>query len=514
MSATAYARLGRVSDRRALTAYAGRGALVTSAFAAWWLAGAAAGSTYLIHLPGNADAAWIAGPLRGILTAGPSGVSIALLVLIASYLGAIAFAAAISVRAAVAAVIVATGAFVLAPTIVSSDVFGYIAYAREAAAHGLNPYLAPPRLGVGDPVLPYLFWRNATSPYGPFFTLLSMPLGLVPVGVALWAYKLLAGLASVALTIVVVRIARARGLDPARAAVVVGLNPVLLFYAVGGAHNDLLATALVVCGLALVVAGRERVGAGVAVAGAAIKLTLGLAVPFVVLAAARRRAALTGSGVAAIGIAAVSVVLFGPHLFDQLHRIASEPRFDIAFSGPDRLASLLGTPITSALRVLCTAGALTTAAVMIVLAARGRDPLLAAGWALLALIAAIASLAPWYLVWLLPVAALVPNRRLSVATVLATVYLLAVHLPIFGGHPWLSGPSHNSRAIIAASSSGASVRLTSSPSARPETMIAPTMSAASASAHRRVYQPRIRATPPTSSSTPTTMTNTSGAGRP
>ena len=74
---------------------------------------------------------------------------------------------------------------------------------------------------------------------------------------------------------------------------------------------------------------------------------------------------------------------------------------------------------------------------MLVRAWRGRDWITAAGWSLLALIASIASLAPWYLVWALPLAAVSRSRALRAATLVATTYLIAVHLPALGGQPWL-----------------------------------------------------------------------------
>ena len=55
--------------------------------------------------------------------------------------------------------------------------------------------------------------------------------------------------------------------------------------------------------------------------------------------------------------------------------------------------------------------------------------------------AAIASLAPWYLVWVLPLAAAGGSRRLRWVTLAATVYLVAVHLSPLGGHLWLSPPA-------------------------------------------------------------------------
>jgi hypothetical protein len=70
---------------------------------------------------------------------------------------------------------------------------------------------------------------------------------------------------------------------------------------------------------------------------------------------------------------------------------------------------------------------------------RGKDWVTAAGWAFLALIASIASLAPWYLVWVLPFAALSRSRALTVVALAATGYLVVVHMPALGYVPWLSG---------------------------------------------------------------------------
>ncbi len=217
-----------------------------------------------------------------------------------------------------------------------------------------------------------------------------------------------------------------------------GLNPAVIFYGVSGAHNDLLAVCLVVIGLALIIRGMERGGAGVAVAGAAVKLTVGLAIPFLVIAARRRGDAVRGAVIVAVLLGIPTVILFGAHFFDQLHRIATDPLFDTMFSGPDRLAVALGTHITPAIRTLGSATAGLVALAAILAAWRGADPITAAGWAFLALIASIASFAPWYLVWLLPFAALTRSRSLRVATLLVTLYVIAVHIPAFGGVPWLS----------------------------------------------------------------------------
>ncbi len=152
-----------------------------------------------------------------------------------------------------------------------------------------------------------------------------------------------------------------------------------------------------------------------------------------------------GAAAALLGLGVPALVVFGPHIADQLARIAGDPLFDTVWSGPDRLASLLGTSIDPAVRAACTALAAAVAILMLVRVRRGRDPVSAAGWALLALVAAIASLAPWYLVWVLPLAAAGESRRLRVAVLAATVYLIAVHLYPLGGHLWLSQPAGAAR---------------------------------------------------------------------
>lgn len=413
------------------------------AFSVWIAAGAADGR-YLLELPGGANPAWIDGPLRGLAAVvgslGPGSLSTAALGLALAYLLALAGASSVSLRVATVAIVLANLAFTLGPTLVSTDVFGYIAYARLEVLHGLSPYGAAPIAAPHDAILPFVYWKHAASPYGPLFTFGSAPLALVPPAAALWIYKALAGIASVALALLVARIAAARGLNPPRAAIFVGLNPVLLVYAVSGAHNDLLAAALVLAAVGLTLQGREATGAATAVAAAAVKVTLGLALPFVLIGAARRPRAIAGAAAALAAIGLATVAVFGTHVFDQLHRITTDSEFDTAWSGPDGLATVLGTHIGSGVRLVCTGLAAIASVAALYRAWRGADWITAAGWAALALIISIASLATWYLVWLLPFAALGRSRALRAAALVATGYLLAVHMPALAGQPWLSPP--------------------------------------------------------------------------
>jgi len=440
----------RASSSARGIAFMGVGALVACVCCSFWIAVSAAGSRYLLELTSGAVAPqWAYGPLRGLSalsgSPGPGSLSAALLVLGGGYVLALACAGSMPLRWAMAAIVLANLAFTLGPTIVSTDVFGYIGYARELGSHGLNPYVSEPISLGRDHLLQFIYWKHQPSPYGPLFTLMSAPLGVLSAVAALWLFKAAAGLASIAIAMLVADSAKRRGIEPARAAIFVGLNPLLLFYAVSGAHNDLFAALLLVCAISLALRRREAAAGGAMVAAAAIKLTVGLALPFLVIGARRRGRAAWGAAAAAVLLAVPTLILFGPHVFGQLHRISTDPLFDTTFSGPDRLARAIGTSIDSGVRAACVLAAGALALIAVLWAWRGGDAIAAAGWALLALLASIASLAPWYLVWLLPLAALGRSRALRAATLLATAYLLAIHVPAFGGVPWLSQPPASTR---------------------------------------------------------------------
>lgn len=449
-----HTRVDPAGNRAWVSRWVALGGLTAGVLASIWIALGASDGGYLLELPSHGRPRWIEGPLHGLSglvgSFGPQALSTSLLVLCGAYVLALLCARSVSLRTALIAIALANMAFTLGPTIVSTDVFGYIAYGRELA-HGLDPYVTPPIALGHDGLLRVVYWKHQPSPYGPLFTFLSVPLGLLSPSAALWILKAATGLASVGIASLVAAVAGRRGLDPARAAIFVGLNPVLLFYAVSGAHNDVLAVFLVMCALALTVRGMEATGAAAAVAGAAIKLTMGLALPFVVLLAARRSRAMCGALLAIVVLGVPSLLLFGTHLTDQLHHISTDSLFDTVFSGPDRLAGLLGVHITTTLRLLTTALAGALAVLAFAWAARGGDPIVAAGWAFLGLMASIASLAPWYLVWLLPLAALGGSRGLRGVCLLVTAYLILTHVPTLGGHPWLSQPHASGRAVTLAS---------------------------------------------------------------
>ena len=61
----------------------------------------------------------------------------------------------------------------LAPLPQSQDFYQYLFYGKMQAAHGANPYVVHPSVFYRDPWYSFIRWPNATSVYGPAWTLIS-----------------------------------------------------------------------------------------------------------------------------------------------------------------------------------------------------------------------------------------------------------------------------------------------------------------------------------------------------
>jgi hypothetical protein len=283
--------------------------------------------------------------------------------------------------------------------------------------HGLNPYLHTP-LGARHDAIYALVgpkWDHTTTAYGPLFTLLSYPLAHLSVPNAVWALKALATLASLACVGLVWHCARLRGRDPLRPALLVGLNPLLLVYAVGGGHNDLLMMGLVVGAVALA-SQRESVASGLVVAAATVKLSAGVVLPFMLLGSRRPRQALAGAAVAVAVAVAVSALAFDWHAWRFLGVVREQQELLGPQSFPIQVAKLFGLDRPVAVMAIAHVALATTALALLAAVRRGADWVAASGWMLLAVVVGTSFLLPWYTVWALPLAAISADRRLIAAT--------------------------------------------------------------------------------------------------
>jgi hypothetical protein len=428
----------------------GLGALVAGLVALG--ASAASGRRFLVPAARGGLPDWLAGPLRGLGVAGSTGRYQALLLVICAAYGLV-LACAPAIRPGVlwSGIGFAHVAALAAPPLLSADVFGYLDFARLGVLHGLDPYTHTAAAAVHDAVYPYLGWHDVRSPYGPLFTLYTY--ALVPLGVAgaIWALKVAAAAASLATAVLIWRSAVRRGHSPQRAAALFGLNPLVLVFAVAGAHNDTLVGLILTGGLVACLdrggaAGADGAGArpdhgsAALVAAAAVKVSAGLALPFALLGArgggrgggaGARRAAGWAAG-AAVVVVAIAVIGFGPHAAAIAGTVRGQQQVVATHSLPSEVSRALGLGrLGGGVRAAFTVLLLAALLAALVHAWRHAERWLEAyGWATVAVLLTTAWLLPWYGLWALVPAALSGDRRLRGATLVLCAYLVATRLPL------------------------------------------------------------------------------------
>src|ERR1700736_6104139 len=408
---------------------------------------------------------WMAGPLGGLwpgLTRNGTTLrwlfSGAIAVMYVAYLLAIAYGPILRARPIVTAIVLAHVVFLLAPPLALTDVFNYINYGRMEVVHHLNPYTTIPISEPhGDPSYALSNWHQLLSPYGPLFTLLTF--AVVPLGVAgsFWALKCILAVASLATIYLVWRCARLLGPAPGVAIAFIGLNPIVLVWGLGGDHNDFLTMFLIVLGFYLLLrlraaaasepperrtsAGRlhgwraalapSGIGAGAAFATAAgIKASAGILIPVVLAGVARspRRLGQVAFGMATAGalIGVASLIAFGLHIPD----LNTQSRLVTNESVPNLIGLLVGAGgENEAVRLVMSALLGCSLLLCCALAWRRRDSLGASGWASVVLLVTLSWVLPWYVLWVLPLAALAGSRRLREAARVRGVYRIIAWAP-------------------------------------------------------------------------------------
>jgi hypothetical protein len=430
---------------------------------------------------------WMTGPLGGLLPGlTRSSVKLkylfsgAIVAMYVSYVIGLAYVPRLRSRWAIATVIVVHVIFFLSPPLALTDIFNYVNYGRMEAVHHLNPYTTIPILEPhNDPSYDLSNWHQLLSPYGPLFTIFTFV--VVPLGVAL---------ASLATIWLVWKCARLLGRDPVKAIVLVGLNPIVLVWGLGGDHNDFLMVFLVVLGFYLLLRARRRdhealgedgvdpvdgpfaaapppvlpatlaaaravvaevplrtrlhgwllplswpeIGAGAAfVAAVAVKASGAVLIPVLLAALLRmpRRLAqvLLGMAVTTVAIAVASLIAFGLHVPD----LSTQSRLVTSVSVPNLIGLGLGQGgETDWLHTLLSAALILAVSLCCAQAWRRRSAITASGWASVALLVTLSWVLPWYVLWVLPMAALSSSRRLRVTALVLGVYLIIAWAPASG----------------------------------------------------------------------------------
>jgi hypothetical protein len=394
---------------------------------------AAADPTVLVPRSRFAFPGWLSGPLHGLfgqLISDPRtlgyGLSAVVLAMTVAYGIALASVRVLSMRTIVIAVVVLHAILLMSPPLQLTDLFNYLGYARLGGLHHLNPYVHVIGDERQDPIFALTTWYNLRSPYGPTFTLLTYSVSHLSLPLAYWLLKTATVLASLAFIALVWRCARQLGRDPRFAVLFVAANPIFLIYELGGFHNDVFMLVPAMAAISLLLDRRYGWAGAALMLAVSVKFTAVLLLPFLLLAApsARPRVRLlVGAAVAAVPLAAASIAAFGfsiPNLSDQSTLLTD-------FSVPNLVGLLLG--VGGGTGVLLLLASVAAVAVVAVLIWRRDDWLTGAGWSTLALLCSLAWLVPWYIVWVLPLAALGTSLRLRRATLAFTVFLMLSFIP-------------------------------------------------------------------------------------
>ncbi len=372
-----------------------------------------------------------------------------------AYLGVLAKASRLGRRLVWGAILVALVVFAAVPPLLSQDVYSYVDYARLGVVHDLNPYVHPPAAAPSDPAFAEVGWPDATSAYGPLFTLATYPLAWLPVDAAVYVLKAIAAASVLGLAVLVARLAPLRGIDPLRAAAFVALNPLVLAHVVGGGHNDAAAILVAVAGCAGVLSLRAASGGFAIAAAVGLKLSTVIVAPFALLGA--RSCSSTGRNDATppptgrkvhskwtfrpvgrllVGACAAVVVIgvlawgaFGWHWLDSLRLVGENQGRVSNYSVPNLLSELLNLDI-GLVRTVAVVAFLVLFGALLAWTWRGADWVRASAWATLGLLLATAWLLPWYLIWALPLAALSRDTKLQLGVLALTALQLAARVPL------------------------------------------------------------------------------------
>ena len=395
---------------------------------------AAPGSQVVLATDGGSPG-WLLGPLRPFGLDAADGDAAGPLLYAALWVALVLYAVVVwragelSRRTIAVAIVALHALFLLAPPLLSQDVFSYIAYARLGAEHGLDPYTHAPLDIPGDAVFAFAGSKSAVSVYGPLFTLPTYALASLGVPGAYWVLKVVAVLASLGVVALVWRSAERLGRDPRAPAVLVGLSPLVLAHVVSAAHNEALVMLLVMAGVYAFVAARPLAAGAWSTAAAGIKASAALVVPYLALGSRPRTwRAIAGAVLAGLGLLAIGLIGFGTNVFEAFGLLSSNQGRSSKLSLPYVTSDLLGVS-RDAVRAVFALAFAGVAAWTLWRTWRGADAIRMAGWATFAILLCSAWLVPWYLLWLLPLTALAGDRRLTWATLALSGWVLAIAIP-------------------------------------------------------------------------------------
>jgi hypothetical protein len=322
----------------------------------------------------------------------------------------------LSLRAAVAVAVVVQALPLVAPLLLSKDVYLYWSEARTEIVHHANPYLAVPDDYPTDPAHDQVseIWRTETAPYGPAWeALATVPAAAAGTSAhrAELGYRALALLGVLATVLLVAR--RTRN---AAAVALLGWSPLVALHYAGGGHSDAWMIALLVFAVA---APSAAAGGAAWPVASAFKIVPGVLLPLELAARRLRmpRRWWVGLVGAAVLVVTIATAVYGPHWVGA------------TVAGAHQSSTLGGVHWLTQLglrhRYAVAAGGLVfAAAYLLLLRSAWRTGRARLSLAATALCLTSSLLRPWYALWPLALAAIEEDEPAAFAAVALSAYLL------------------------------------------------------------------------------------------
>ncbi|MBD0860073.1 alpha-(1-_6)-mannopyranosyltransferase A [Gordonia sp. zg691] len=353
-------------------------------------------------------------------------------------------------------VLVWTAPLLIAVPVYSRDVYAYLAQGAVFGA-GFDPYADGPAHAPG-PLVDSMaqVWATTTAPYGPFF------MGMLRVVTEITGDHVILGVLAIRLLLLpglflslwaIPRLARRFGASPQAGLWLTLFNPLVLIHLVAGPHVELLMMGVLVSGIALVAQRRHVLGTSVLAVAVSIKITAGVALPFVLwmwLAHIRSERQVTARDVVTVfaSIVGIALAVFGFWTLvvglgiGWLTGLGWADVIINWFTIPTlaaHLVTLVAAPFVAlnlqpVLEVTRSIGFVVLAVTLVVLWWRhrhdDRDAVAGMAWAMLAVLLLEPSTLPWYYTWVLAIAVAFTLPQWARATVVgASTFLLIVFQP-------------------------------------------------------------------------------------
>ena len=329
------------------------------------------------------------------------------------------------------------------------DIYHNVADSRTIAIYHDNPTAIPPNVYLDDAFYPYVVaWQDFPSVYGPVWYAVTMP-GALLAGDGLWAnviaQKVLTSLFLFGVTVLAMLTAgRLRPGAMAQAAILVGWNPLLIFDTAGNAHNDVV---MVFFGIAMIYAITRRwwpVVFPLLALAVATKYVFALLGPLVLLWMWRRRDVPRREVLASLLLGvAVGLLAYAPFYNGKETVAAFQRQTAFNTSSPSALLQAVFMDwfgldeVTALSRVKLVVGPVFLAIYAVLLLRIPRDPgvviLARTGfWAVFWLfVVATWWFWPWYLMMLVPLAAVLPGGRSYKVALVFSASAMLMYVPYF-----------------------------------------------------------------------------------